>query len=97
MGLHWHGDVFNLPSRSTALASSELTRYQVYRYGRNAYGFLFHLEVTPPMLRVWTKKFAGELRRESLSGPGILWDAKKYQPFLQALGGVIFDRWAEMI
>ncbi len=97
MGLHWHGDIFNLPPKSTALASSDLTRYQAYRFGDNAYGFLFHMEVTPPMLRNWTRDFSGELRQESLSGRKILDAAKTHQPFLQALGSVIFDRWAEKI
>jgi GMP synthase (glutamine-hydrolysing) len=41
MALHWHGDVFNLPAGAISLASSALTEYQAFRYGRSTYGFLF--------------------------------------------------------
>jgi GMP synthase (glutamine-hydrolysing) len=97
MGLHWHGDIFELPKKSVALASSDLTRVQAYRYGVNAYGFLFHMEVTRSMIRKWTDVFAGELKREKISGADILRAGEHHQPFLQALGSVIFDRWAEKV
>lgn len=97
MGLHWHGDIFDLPKGSAALASSELTRVQAYRYGASAYGFLFHMEVTRIMIRKWTDIFAGELKREKISASDILRESEHHQPFLQALGSVIFDRWAEKV
>ena len=97
MGLHWHGDIFDLPKGSADLASSDLTRVQAYRYGASAYGFLFHMEVTRPMIRKWTDVFAGELKQEKISAPGILKAGEYHQPFLQALGSVIFDRWAEKV
>jgi GMP synthase (glutamine-hydrolysing) len=44
--LHWHGDIFTLPNGALSLARSDLTEFQAFRYGANAYGFLFHMEVT---------------------------------------------------
>ena len=49
--IHWHGDIFDLPQDAVPLASSEKTRHQAFRFGKNAYGFLFHLEVTKEMIQ----------------------------------------------
>lgn len=58
---HWHGDTFTLPERAELLAGSAKYPHQVFKIGRNAYGFQCHLEVTEPMVREWMKVYAKEL------------------------------------
>ena len=58
---HWHGDVFSLPRQAVGLASSRQTPYQAFRYGKNAYGMLFHLEVTQEQISQMLLDFADEL------------------------------------
>ncbi|HMK49590.1 MAG TPA: type 1 glutamine amidotransferase [Thermodesulfovibrionales bacterium] len=53
--LHWHGDTFHLPHGAVLLASSKLYRHQAFRFGKNAYGFQFHIEVTKEMILEWFK------------------------------------------
>jgi GMP synthase (glutamine-hydrolysing) len=48
--LQWHGDAFDLPSGASLLATSAVCRNQAFAY-ENAYGLLFHLELTPEMVR----------------------------------------------
>jgi GMP synthase-like glutamine amidotransferase len=50
---HWHGETFDLPSGAELLATSERCRHQAYQVGERAYGFQFHLEVTPEMIADW--------------------------------------------
>ncbi len=50
--LHWHGDVFDLPSGVTLLASSEQTEVQAFRHG-NAWGVLFHPEADTRLVEAW--------------------------------------------
>ncbi|HEY6550627.1 MAG TPA: type 1 glutamine amidotransferase [Solirubrobacterales bacterium] len=50
--LHWHGEVFDLPDRAHALARSEQTEHQAFRYG-NAWGVLFHPEADLALLEAW--------------------------------------------
>lgn len=50
--LHWHGDVFDLPSEATLLASSARTAVQGFRKD-NAWGFLFHAEADLDLARTW--------------------------------------------
>ncbi|HMU55948.1 MAG TPA: type 1 glutamine amidotransferase, partial [Nitrospira sp.] len=41
----WHGEVFELPKDCTPLAGSDIAPLQAFRYGKRAYGLLFHLEM----------------------------------------------------
>ncbi len=49
----WHGDTFDLPQGAVHLARSRLCEQQAFRYGGNAYGLQFHLEVTAGMIEQW--------------------------------------------
>jgi GMP synthase-like glutamine amidotransferase len=51
--LHWHGETFDLPKGAQLMARSSRCENQAFRWGRNAYGFQFHFEVTPAMLADW--------------------------------------------
>jgi GMP synthase-like glutamine amidotransferase len=48
--LQWHGDAFDLPTGASLLATSPLCRNQAFAY-KDAYGLLFHLELTPEMVQ----------------------------------------------
>jgi GMP synthase (glutamine-hydrolysing) len=50
--LHWHGDVFDLPSGARSLASSAMTEHQAFRVG-NAWGVLFHPEADFALVEAW--------------------------------------------
>jgi len=56
----WHGDAFDLPAGATPLASSPLCTHQAFRYGDRVYGLLFHLELTPAVIRSWIAAFHDE-------------------------------------
>ena len=94
---HWHGDVFDVPDRAANLASSACTGCQGFRYQGNAYGLLFHMEITPEILKGMLHTFRGELDDEGLSGDAILGQAAQHLPELQALGHLVFDRWAALL
>lgn len=93
---HWHGDVFELPRGAVRLASSELTACQAFRYGRRAYGFLFHMEVTEQIIRNMVATFADELREVGIDGREIVERAKEYLTPLQRVGRQVFMRWANL-
>jgi GMP synthase (glutamine-hydrolysing) len=97
MGFHWHGDIFDLPVGATALASSALTQYQAYRYGKNAYGFLFHMEVTGTQIAEWVTLFADEMHAAGADARAILSGAKKHLPELHRLGATVYSRWVELL
>ena len=57
----WHGDTFELPKGAVHLASSPLCQNQAFRYGDNAYGLQFHVEVTEAVIHTWLTVNKNEL------------------------------------
>jgi GMP synthase (glutamine-hydrolysing) len=97
IGFHWHGDIFDLPRGGTLLASFALTAHQAFRYGTNAYGTLFHLEVTLPQIDKMVETFANELRTAGLNGSAIKLNAHTHLPVLQKIGKEVFARWVGLL
>lgn len=95
-GFHWHGDVFDLPDGSIALAKSDLTPCQGFRYGP-AYGFLFHMEVTATIIKDLCIEFRQELDAENIAAASIIRKIEDYLPNLQSAGKTVFNRWAQLI
>ena len=56
----WHEDTFETPNWGKLLATSTAVPNQAFRYGDNAYGLQFHLEVTKEMIREWTDEYSQE-------------------------------------
>jgi GMP synthase (glutamine-hydrolysing) len=94
---HWHADVFDLPHGAVPLASSAVTENQAFRYGRGAYGLLFHMEVTFPLVRTMVETFSGELDAAGLNGAAIKLNAHTHLPALQQIGHTVFRRWSELL
>lgn len=53
----WHEDTFEIPKGAKLLATSTAIPSQAFRYGENAYGLQFHLEVTKKMIREWMESY----------------------------------------
>jgi GMP synthase-like glutamine amidotransferase len=58
----WHGDTFELPKSGKLIATSDFVTHQAFRYGENAYGLQFHLEVTAEMIGEWMETYEEEFR-----------------------------------
>jgi GMP synthase (glutamine-hydrolysing) len=97
VGYVWHGDVFDLPSGATSLASTELTACHAFRYATNVYGILFHMEVTKTIINGMLATFTDELRHARVDGDAIRRDVATYLPPLQEIGTSVFTRWADLI
>lgn len=91
---HWHSDIFDLPNGAVRLASSERTAIQAFRFGDNAYGLLFHAEITEDRIRSLVSEFAEDLKRVGVDGDAYLAHAPEYMPALSEIGATIFSRWA---
>jgi GMP synthase (glutamine-hydrolysing) len=97
VALHWHGDVFDLPRSATALARSQLTRYQAFRSGASAYGFLFHMEATPAILEGMARAFPEELAEVRLTPEAVLAGAAEHLGALSERGSRVFGSFADLI
>jgi GMP synthase (glutamine-hydrolysing) len=97
MGFHWHGDIFALPKGATPLASSPMTELQAFRFGKNAYGLLFHLEVGEPEIGEFVKTFSDELAAAKIAAPPILDGMAPHLKPLGRIGAHVFDGWAALL
>lgn len=95
--LHWHGDIFDLPERAVSLASSELTEHQAFRYGADAYGILFHLEILEKNLGEWVRVFKDEINQEGLQAESILSQGRENISSLHQTGKKVFSRWIDSV
>jgi GMP synthase (glutamine-hydrolysing) len=94
---HWHSDVFDLPRGAVALASSELTPVQAYRYGEKAYGMLFHAEMTGEIMTALVEQFGAGLKKVGIDDAAILAGIDTHIAALNRIGATIFSRWASPI
>ncbi len=95
--MHWHGDIFDLPSGAVNLASSQRTEHQAFRYGANIYGILCHLELTGTMVQQWVGAFSGDLEREKIASHTILDRAEPNIDAIAPIAQTVFRRWAALI
>lgn len=76
----WHEDTFDLPNAAKLIVTSSPVQNQAFRYGENAYGLQFHLEVTEEMIQEWMKDYEKEFevgKSSHLSKEDILKETKK--------------------
>jgi len=95
--LHWHGDVFDLPADSVSLARSDLTEHQAYRFEKNAYGILFHLEASIDHVQAMATAFAEDLARDGIDGPALVSNARDMDPDATAVADLVFGGFAERV
>lgn len=81
----WHGEVFDLPSGASCLASSELCGIQAFRHGTHAYGLLFHLEVERSGIEALCRECPEDLSRARVSAEALLRRAEPQLPHLHEL------------
>ena len=94
---HWHGDIFTLPDGARALASSQLTACQAFVYHDNAYGMLFHPEVTTDIIAGMVNAFPEELQETAQSESHIVAGSAEYLSRLQTHATTIFQNWVALI
>lgn len=95
--LQWHGDTFDLPPGARLLATSPTCRNQAFRYGRNAYGLQFHLEVGPEMVADWCARYPEELEPFSLSPATLVAAAQQQEAALGPLRQQIMKNFLDIV
>lgn len=97
----WHAYSFDLPHGATHLASTETCEQQAFRFGRNAYGFQFHLEADAEVIERWLTLPSF---RPELAAPGIATDERSIRgesPGLlaatRASGDAVFNHFLDLV
>lgn len=92
----WHGDVFDLPPDAQLLVSGGDVHNQAFAIGI-AYGVLFHLEITPQMVRDLIRIDTEWLHKDNATDEQAIIEAVKAaeQP-LRQVGQRLFSNWLSL-
>jgi GMP synthase (glutamine-hydrolysing) len=97
----WHGCHFEVPATATHLARSDSCEQQAFRWGDNAYGFQFHLEMNPPLIERWLANPAYRRELEQLSGSEgearIRADTQRHIAGMQARADAVFNNVLDLV
>jgi GMP synthase (glutamine-hydrolysing) len=92
--LHWHGDTFDLPPGAVLLASTDVTRNQVYSYGGFLLAFQCHPELVGAKIESWLIGHASEIATSKVATVNdIRRDTAKYGEALETAGRKCFEEW----
>ena len=97
----WHGCRFDIPHSAVHLARSSDCEQQAFRYGDNAYGFQFHLEMDERLVERW---LATPAYREELADAGLPHDAdairrqtRQHIAAMQAQADGVFNNFLDLV
>lgn len=93
----WHRDTFGLPAGATRLLEGETVANQAFRAGEQAWGFQFHLEVTPEELEGWLGLAGPRLEAEWGRTVDERWEAQRYLPLQLERSAELFRRFAALL
>ena len=93
----WHGDTFDLPRGAVLLARGSSCQNQAFRWGTNAYGLQFHIEMTAAMIDDWLEKGGeSEVVAAGMTPQAIRELTPLFLAWMQPLAAEIFGRFAQM-
>jgi len=94
--LHWHGDMFEIPSGADRLAETPVCPNQAFALGRNVLGVQFHPEAdATDGFERWLIGHANELAGAGIDPPALRADAARYGLRLRDAGRVMVTEWLE--
>lgn len=95
--LHWHGDVFELPTGARHLARSARTLHQAFAYGGSAWGLLFHLEAGVDEVRAMATAFPEEVIEAGMTGDALVAEARVHAAEARRVGRAVCEKWVELL
>lgn len=93
--LHWHGDVFDLPSGATNLASTSIAPHQAFSLGAEVLALQFHAELDSEEFESWLIGHAVEIAGAGLSPRTLREQTLKHGSGLRHAARRLFTAWLE--
>jgi GMP synthase-like glutamine amidotransferase len=96
--MQFHYDTFELPAEATLLATGSTCANQAYRIGGAVWGFQFHLEATPAIIRTWAG--LGAARHAAGGADPVALTERDMAAHMEAaasFAGTVGDRWMGLV
>ena len=97
----WHRYRFEVPQGASHLARTDGCEPQAFRYGDNAYGFQFHMEMDEPLIERWLANPAYQAELAEL-GPAtdeaaIRAQTRQHIAAMQAQANAVFNNFLDLV
>ncbi len=93
--LHWHGEMFDLPSGALRLASTDLCREQAFAFEMHSLALQFHLEVRARELERWLVGHIVELEAAGADLETLRSQAKQWSDALEKEAHRVLSAWLD--
>ena len=97
----WHGQYFEIPQTAVHLARNDACEQQAFRWGDNAYGFQFHLEMDQPLIERWLANPAYRDELAALAGSQdeatIRADTVRHIGAMQSRADAVFNNFLDLV
>lgn len=94
--LHWHGDMFDVPTESNLLAETDICPHQAFARGPNIMGVQFHPEVQALIgFERWLIGHTAELGGAKIDPRALRQDAARFGAALSEAGAKLFSAWLD--
>ena len=93
---HFHGDVIRTVPGATNLARSEMTEWQLFRHGLNAYGFQYHAEANQQLIEVMCRNNAKYMAANGFDAELVIDESRQCIEEFARLCATILERWINL-
>jgi GMP synthase (glutamine-hydrolysing) len=97
LAYHFHGDTITRVPGAERLAYSEMTEFQLFRYGKSAYGFQCHAEVDRPLLEVMCRNNRNYMAANGVDAETIIAESATRLPAFERQCRVTLNRWLDLV
>lgn len=95
-GYHFHGDVITEVPGGTNLATSEMTAWQLFRHGPNAYGFQYHAEANLQLIETMCRNNSKYMATNGFDAEAVIDESQERIKDFARLCAMPLKRWINL-
>ena len=96
----WHSYTFDLPAGAELLATGDACVNQAFRYGENAYGLQFHLEMNGQLIERWLTLPRNRAKLDAMEGDArdrIRGDTESHLRAMESAADIVFSNFLDRV
>jgi GMP synthase (glutamine-hydrolysing) len=97
LAYHFHGDVIRQPKGAVTLAHSDATECQLFRYGKNAYGFQYHAEADMPLIEAMCRNNESYMASNGFNAESIIRDSLAHASQFERHSRQVLTNWLNQL
>jgi GMP synthase (glutamine-hydrolysing) len=96
LAYHFHGDIVKAVPDGVNLASSEMTEWQLFRYGLNVYGFQYHAEADQRLIETMCRNNSEYMAANGANAEVVIDQSRANVPKYGDRCVQVLNRWVDL-